>query len=196
VRGTPPDVQAICRRHRHQPSRPPPAKIRPGSPAPAIGPGTGSDAVAVTVTLEIWPSLLAVPPLNAHSPHKPHCWLTNQITHQRTAITGDSIHHLTNNIRAASSARDALDRRRMNINGAWKRNQSKMVATSLGIRPILRPTVESIQFLPPRQSADFATLKNRRDCLLDTGGTSAHRAVHATMMPSKKAWISSLTCPL
>jgi hypothetical protein len=28
-----------CRR-RHQPSRPPPAKIRPGSPAPAMGPGT------------------------------------------------------------------------------------------------------------------------------------------------------------
>ena len=25
-------------------------------------------------------------------------------------------------------------------------------------------------------SADFATLKNRRDCLLGTGGTSAHRA--------------------
>jgi hypothetical protein len=25
--------------HRHQPSRPPPAMIRPGRPAPAIGPG-------------------------------------------------------------------------------------------------------------------------------------------------------------
>jgi hypothetical protein len=55
--------QAIFCRRRHQPRRPALAKIRPGSPAPAIGPGTGSDAVAVTVTLEIWPSLLAVPPL-------------------------------------------------------------------------------------------------------------------------------------
>src|SRR5215831_17757389 len=35
-----PDVQAIFRRRRHQPSRPPPAKIRPGRPAPAMGPGT------------------------------------------------------------------------------------------------------------------------------------------------------------
>jgi uncharacterized protein (DUF1501 family) len=31
----------LCRR-RHQPRRPPLAKIRPGSPAPAIGPGTGA----------------------------------------------------------------------------------------------------------------------------------------------------------
>jgi len=34
-------AQAIFRRRRHQPSRPPHAKISPGSPAPAIGPGTG-----------------------------------------------------------------------------------------------------------------------------------------------------------
>ena len=34
------DVQAIFRRRRHQPRRPPLAKIRPGSPAPAMGPGT------------------------------------------------------------------------------------------------------------------------------------------------------------
>jgi hypothetical protein len=38
----PPDAQAILRRRRHQPRRPPLAKIRPGSPAPAMGPGTGT----------------------------------------------------------------------------------------------------------------------------------------------------------
>jgi hypothetical protein len=38
-----PDAQAIFRRRRHQPRRPPLAKIRPGSPAPAIGPGTASN---------------------------------------------------------------------------------------------------------------------------------------------------------
>jgi hypothetical protein len=32
--------QADCRRRRHQPRRPPLAKIRPGRPAPAMGPGT------------------------------------------------------------------------------------------------------------------------------------------------------------
>jgi hypothetical protein len=35
-----PEVQAIFCRRRHQPRRPPPAKIRPGSPAPTMGPGT------------------------------------------------------------------------------------------------------------------------------------------------------------
>ena len=42
-------VQALFRRRRHQPRRPPPAKIRPGRPAPATGPGTadGSDMVTV-----------------------------------------------------------------------------------------------------------------------------------------------------
>jgi hypothetical protein len=35
-------VQAIFCRRRHQPRRPPLAKIRPGSPAPAIEPGTGA----------------------------------------------------------------------------------------------------------------------------------------------------------
>src|SRR5215471_3353753 len=34
------DAQAIFRRRRHQPRRPPPAKIRPGRPAPATGPRT------------------------------------------------------------------------------------------------------------------------------------------------------------
>src|SRR5262245_20846191 len=34
-------TQAIFCRRRHQPSRPPPARIRPGRPAPAMGPGTG-----------------------------------------------------------------------------------------------------------------------------------------------------------
>jgi hypothetical protein len=37
----PPDDQAIFCRRRHQPRRPPLAKIRPGRPAPAMGPGTG-----------------------------------------------------------------------------------------------------------------------------------------------------------
>ena len=35
------DAQAVFRRRRHQPRRPPLAKIRPGRPAPAMGPGTG-----------------------------------------------------------------------------------------------------------------------------------------------------------
>jgi len=33
-------AQTFFFRHRHQPSRPPLAKIRPGNPAPAMGPGT------------------------------------------------------------------------------------------------------------------------------------------------------------
>jgi hypothetical protein len=39
VRVAPPEAQAIFCRRRHQPSRPPPAKIRPGRPAPAMGSG-------------------------------------------------------------------------------------------------------------------------------------------------------------
>src|SRR5262245_63013914 len=39
-RTTAPDSRAHAVRRRHQPSRPPPAKISPGSPAPATGPGT------------------------------------------------------------------------------------------------------------------------------------------------------------
>src|SRR5262249_24277630 len=38
-------AQAIFRRRRHQPRRPPLAKIRPGSPAPAMGAGTPTDGV-------------------------------------------------------------------------------------------------------------------------------------------------------
>jgi hypothetical protein len=34
------DAQAVFCRRRHQPRRPPPANIRPGSPAPVMGPGT------------------------------------------------------------------------------------------------------------------------------------------------------------
>ena len=37
----PPDDHAIFCRRRHQPRRPPLARINPGSPAPAMGPGTG-----------------------------------------------------------------------------------------------------------------------------------------------------------
>ena len=44
------EVQALFFRRRHQPRKPPPAKIRPGSPAPAIGPGT---AAAATVTVKV-----------------------------------------------------------------------------------------------------------------------------------------------
>src|SRR6516164_9743553 len=44
------DVQAIFFRRRHQPRRPPLAKIRPGSPAPATGPGTGAIGIPATVT--------------------------------------------------------------------------------------------------------------------------------------------------
>jgi len=40
----PPDAQALFCRRRHQPRRPPTAKIRPGRPAPAMGPGTGTPA--------------------------------------------------------------------------------------------------------------------------------------------------------
>jgi hypothetical protein len=49
------NVQAIFCRRRHQPRRPPQAKIRPGSPAPAMGPGTAAD------TLQIPGMLLARP---------------------------------------------------------------------------------------------------------------------------------------
>jgi len=42
-----PNAQAIFCRRRHQPRRPPPAKIRPGSPAPA----TGSSSLAVGLLL-------------------------------------------------------------------------------------------------------------------------------------------------
>ena len=40
MRCSEPEAQAVFCRRRHQPSRPPPAKIRPGSPAPTMGPGT------------------------------------------------------------------------------------------------------------------------------------------------------------
>src|SRR2546430_1503157 len=46
-----PDVQAAFCRRRHQPSRPPLARIRPGSPAPAIGPGTVTSETAEAVML-------------------------------------------------------------------------------------------------------------------------------------------------
>ena len=46
-RTTAPDrrAQAVFFRRRHQPRRPPLAKIRPGSPAPAMGPGTPAEKV-------------------------------------------------------------------------------------------------------------------------------------------------------
>src|SRR6516162_1069880 len=52
----PGNSQAIFFRRRHQPRRPPPAKIRPGRPAPAIGPGTDPNwKVASNVALVIGP---------------------------------------------------------------------------------------------------------------------------------------------
>src|SRR5215475_7309006 len=41
-------VQAIFRRRRHQPRKPPLAKIRPGSPAPAMGLGTATPICAIS----------------------------------------------------------------------------------------------------------------------------------------------------
>src|SRR5262245_16108375 len=51
------DAQAIFRRRRHQPRRPPLAKIRPGRPAPITGPGT-----VVTECGQRSPSLQCLPP--------------------------------------------------------------------------------------------------------------------------------------
>ena len=45
------DAQAIFFRRRHQPSRPPLAKIKPGSPVPTLGMGTDTVAGSNTVTL-------------------------------------------------------------------------------------------------------------------------------------------------
>jgi len=47
------DIQAIFCRRRHQPRRPPLAKIRPGSPAPAMGPGTGAETANLLLFLTI-----------------------------------------------------------------------------------------------------------------------------------------------
>ena len=52
------DVQAIFCRRRHQPSRPPPAKIRPGRPAPTMGPGTPT---SLTTMLSRLPELAELP---------------------------------------------------------------------------------------------------------------------------------------
>ena len=49
------EAQAIFFRRRHQPRRPPPAKIRPGRPAPAMGPGTA--VVDVPVPSSVNPSV-------------------------------------------------------------------------------------------------------------------------------------------
>ena len=40
MRCSEPEAQAVFCRRRHQPRRPPLAKIRPGSPAPTMGAGT------------------------------------------------------------------------------------------------------------------------------------------------------------
>ena len=41
-------TQAIFCRRRHQPRRPPLAKMRPGSPAPTMGPGTETPGMEVS----------------------------------------------------------------------------------------------------------------------------------------------------
>src|SRR5262245_3414713 len=64
---TAPEVQAIFFRRRHQPRRPPHAKIRPGSPAPAMGPGTvevtdqvpGEKTLRAVSTLADWAKSVA-----------------------------------------------------------------------------------------------------------------------------------------
>jgi hypothetical protein len=50
------DVQAVFCRRRHQPSRPPLAKIRPGRPAPTMGPGTAVSwpLISPPVKFEVW----------------------------------------------------------------------------------------------------------------------------------------------
>ena len=45
------DVQAVFSRRRHQPRRPPLAKISPGSPAPTTGPGTASIEIRTVTVL-------------------------------------------------------------------------------------------------------------------------------------------------
>src|SRR5262249_6493797 len=66
-----PDVQATTfRRRRHQPRRPPLAKIRPGRPAPAIGPGTGAAGVD-TSRISSAPTAGASPPTFTKTPLRP-----------------------------------------------------------------------------------------------------------------------------
>jgi hypothetical protein len=48
----------LIRRRRHQPTKPPNAKIRPGSPAPAMGSGTG----AALKSMIIWSPVLKTKP--------------------------------------------------------------------------------------------------------------------------------------
>src|SRR5262249_17136191 len=47
-------LQAIFRRRRHQPRRPPLAKIRPGRPAPATGPGTACGVMVPEKPVSGW----------------------------------------------------------------------------------------------------------------------------------------------
>jgi len=55
-RTTAPDsrAQAVFCRRRHQPRRPPLAKIRPGSPAPTMGPGTGVTVAVKVASPAFW----------------------------------------------------------------------------------------------------------------------------------------------
>ena len=56
-------VDAALRFRRRQPSKPPPAKMRPGRPAPAIGPGTGDAPPAKGASPSSTPSGAEMKPL-------------------------------------------------------------------------------------------------------------------------------------
>jgi hypothetical protein len=44
-------IRAVfCRRRRHQPRRPPLAKIKPSSPAPTMGPGTAAEGPVISTS--------------------------------------------------------------------------------------------------------------------------------------------------
>ena len=68
------DHAAAFRFRRHQPSRLPPAKIRPGRPAPAMGPGT---ATSSTVTV-----VLAAGVLTATPPNEPKKFVVMDVTEE------------------------------------------------------------------------------------------------------------------
>jgi hypothetical protein len=62
-------------RHRHQPRRPPPAKIRPGSPAPTRGPGTVEGDVPSSPAPTMGPGTVEgdVPMVRLSSAKNPNC---------------------------------------------------------------------------------------------------------------------------
>src|SRR5262249_53523705 len=74
-------AQAIFCRRRHQPRRPPPAKIRPGSPAPATGPGTANESTPLPVrvttgcpTTNVFSTNTGGMPMRRRSVSRPVIW--------------------------------------------------------------------------------------------------------------------------